>query len=704
MATATKERSVRGVKGPAMSGAAIAESIERFLGREAIINGAKVPYRQIIRRSGDRQKAKGEIVSRSLAGSNYSLRVVSAGQPSLFAEISGLRVCCEHLGLMDESSVLIPWDEVIDEAIDADAGAETWEVAKPDGPPPPAAPSSSPQSPAPTPLTADVVLTEKGPVAAAGSKQVNGKPRKQSPRDAEPKSAAPAGEPEGRVPLPYRQISLAAIEANPFQPRLDFDMGEMAEFAESLRTHGLIQPIAVREDPRNNGDFQIIEGERRFRAAKILHWPTIACIVRPATDAEMMELALVANDDRKELNPIERAKAYRRMLSEQKITQAQLGDRLKRSQAFVANAIRLLDLPDEWQARVISREMSPSHARELLTIAKRPAILKEVTKTIERDIKNSDGAFPSLMEFREGISYAVRRVCKELDNERTWDAKLCRSVGTFKPTADELSRLDVIEVPGYDGETERFAANVKLFNKLQAKHVAANRKEHGDGPAKKGATNYDAMRVREREKQRAMELKQFRRTWVAWLVGREIAARPGDDPIFDRLVLLGLLGDSGGDQYHAQQAAEKRIAPKNCRAEDWRGAIAASVLNRPLPDVHRETLALLRGAFTFDLKKGPAGYVDGDLNDQLAEALGVKPDEFWQRELAGPLTDAFFALHSKEQLIELAGELGVHVDGSKGKETIVKQLKASAATKKKLPAVLAGGKPAAKSAKKKGRK
>ena len=173
-------------------------------------------------------------------------------------------------------------------------------------------------------------------------------------------------------PAPSLQlVPLEQLQPNPFQPRMEFDVAKLEELADSLKTDGFLQLIVARQ----RGDlFEILDGERRRRAAELAGLRVLPVLVRDATDAEMAELAIVSNDCREELNAIERAKAYQRLLAGG-MTQEQLGKRLGRSQSFVANAVRLLTLPEAIQNQIILRQISGSAARELVTAAKTPELL-----------------------------------------------------------------------------------------------------------------------------------------------------------------------------------------------------------------------------------------------------------------------------------------------------------------------------------------
>jgi ParB family chromosome partitioning protein len=161
-------------------------------------------------------------------------------------------------------------------------------------------------------------------------------------------------------------IEIARIEPNPYQPRADFAPAGLDELSRSIREKGIIQPITVR---RHGGNYQLISGERRVRAARDAGLVSVpAYIIRVGTDEEMLELALIENLQREELNPMEVAISYRRLIEECSYTQEELAGRIGKDRATVANMLRLLKLPDVIQAALRSGELTSGHARTLVAI------------------------------------------------------------------------------------------------------------------------------------------------------------------------------------------------------------------------------------------------------------------------------------------------------------------------------------------------
>jgi ParB family chromosome partitioning protein len=162
-----------------------------------------------------------------------------------------------------------------------------------------------------------------------------------------------------------REIPIESISSNPYQPRGRWDHQELSELADSIRKSGIVQPVTVRP---NGPGYQIIAGERRLRAAKLAAMSTIPALVRPASDQQLLELALVENIHRTDLNPIERAGAYQKYLKEFSLTQAEAAERLGENRSVVANYVRLLDLPEEVRQMLVDGDLSMGHARAILAL------------------------------------------------------------------------------------------------------------------------------------------------------------------------------------------------------------------------------------------------------------------------------------------------------------------------------------------------
>jgi len=161
------------------------------------------------------------------------------------------------------------------------------------------------------------------------------------------------------------RIPLRLVRPNPYQPRVRFSEAALAELAETIRVHGVIQPILVR---RASDRYILIAGERRLRAAERAGLQSIPAIVRDIDDRQMLEMALVENVQREEINPVEAARAYQRLTEEFGLTQAEIAQRAGKSRAVIANTLRLLQLPEEVLREIESGELTEGHARALLLL------------------------------------------------------------------------------------------------------------------------------------------------------------------------------------------------------------------------------------------------------------------------------------------------------------------------------------------------
>jgi ParB family chromosome partitioning protein len=161
-------------------------------------------------------------------------------------------------------------------------------------------------------------------------------------------------------------IKLSEIEVNPFQPRTDFDEQALAELADSIKLQGLIQPITVRR--LNAHSYQLISGERRFRASKLAGLTQVPAYVRTANDQQMLEMALIENIQRENLNAIEVAISFQRMIEECSLKQEELGVRVSKNRSTVTNYLRLLKLPPAIQASLRDGDITMGHAKALITI------------------------------------------------------------------------------------------------------------------------------------------------------------------------------------------------------------------------------------------------------------------------------------------------------------------------------------------------
>ena len=199
-----------------------------------------------------------------------------------------------------------------------------------------------------------------------------------------PVAVRPLGSPVELERNGVRQLDITTIDRSRFQPRTDFDPGQLRELADSIKQRGVMQPLLVR--PLNGtGRFELIAGERRWRAAKEAGLTQIPAIVRDASDQEALEIALIENLQREDLNPIEEARAYEQLATQFKLTQEQIAEKVGRNRATVANAMRLLALPGEVLSWVADGRLSVGHAKAILGLQ----IAEEQQLVAERVLKRS---------------------------------------------------------------------------------------------------------------------------------------------------------------------------------------------------------------------------------------------------------------------------------------------------------------------------
>jgi len=185
-----------------------------------------------------------------------------------------------------------------------------------------------------------------------------------------------------------REIAVDAIKPNPWQPRTIFDEQELEELAQSIREHGVLQPVLVSQQP--DGSYQLITGERRWRAVKKAGMATLPAVVKEVTPQASLELALVENIQRRDLNPLEEAHAFRQLLDEHGLTQEQLGQRIGKSRVAITNTLRLLHLPEAVRDALASGSITEGHARAILMASDEPKQLKVLERLLAQHLSVRD--------------------------------------------------------------------------------------------------------------------------------------------------------------------------------------------------------------------------------------------------------------------------------------------------------------------------
>jgi len=187
-------------------------------------------------------------------------------------------------------------------------------------------------------------------------------------------------------------VPVKNIRPNPKQPREDFGYQDLEDLINSIKEHGILQPLVVTKIDSEN--YELIAGERRFRAAKFLNLRTVPAIVRTAKDQEKLELALIENIQRKNLNPIEEGRAFQRLMDEFNLTQEEVAVRVGKSRSVVANTLRLLSLPEEVLQALRSGKIKESHGRTLLSLPDEKSQLKYFSKILKNKmtVRDMEGA------------------------------------------------------------------------------------------------------------------------------------------------------------------------------------------------------------------------------------------------------------------------------------------------------------------------
>jgi ParB family chromosome partitioning protein len=262
-------------------------------------------------------------------------------------------------------------------------------------------------------------------------------------------TAAPAAETAPPPPAVEtgkpREIAVGEIDRNPYQTRSRVDEQQLAELANSIAATGVVQPIIVRSLP--NGRFQLIAGERRWLASQKAGKETVPAILRQVSDEQAMEMTIVENLQRADLNPMEQARAYERLGREFKLTQEQMAQRTGKERASVANFLRLLRLPAEVQGKVEAGELSFGHARTLLSLENPETILKAAQKVValSMSVRQTESYVQGLLNPEKKQDGEDKAKKPPIDpNVREAQERLQRSLGLKVRIEDKNGRGKVI--------------------------------------------------------------------------------------------------------------------------------------------------------------------------------------------------------------------------------------------------------------------
>jgi ParB family chromosome partitioning protein len=220
------------------------------------------------------------------------------------------------------------------------------------------------------------------------------------------------------------EVDIDAIAPGPMQPRTHFDEGSLEGLADSIRTHGVVQPLLVR---RQGERYELIAGERRWRAARLAGLAKVPIVVKDVPDRDLLEIALIENIQRENLNPIEEAQAYQRLIENVGLTQEALAARVGRDRSYITNYLRLLRLPDDLQKLVVEGRLSTGHARTILGLGH-----ADLQRKIARQV--IDGALSVRATehlVRKAVEGTPTKIASVVDpNIRAAETKLRRALGT----------------------------------------------------------------------------------------------------------------------------------------------------------------------------------------------------------------------------------------------------------------------------------
>jgi ParB family chromosome partitioning protein len=267
--------------------------------------------------------------------------------------------------------------------------------------------------------------------------------------------------------LDQNDVEVDKIDASPLQPRFNFDPAALEQLAKSISTHGVVQPVIVR---RKGERYELIAGERRWRAARLAGLSHIPAVVRDVPDSELLELALIENIQREDLNPIEEASAYRKLIETVGLTQESLAERVGHDRSYITNYLRLLRLPDDIQRLVAESKLSTGHARTLLALEH----VDEQRRTARRIIERSLSVRQTEVLVRQLTDGGTRRKSKAPSatkdaNVRAAEDKLRRKFSTqVRINQDEGGERGTVEIAFYSS-----ADLGRIFDLLMGKSATA---------------------------------------------------------------------------------------------------------------------------------------------------------------------------------------------------------------------------------------
>jgi len=527
---------------------------------------------------------------------------------------------------------------------------------------------------------------------------------KKSPAAQPAVTKKPAGDGASRDLMRFHKIALvpqvlrlAAIDPSPYQPRQSFAEGEIARLGELMAAQGQLVDLIVRHSPDKVGRYELIDGERRLRAARGIGWKAIGVQAGNFSDAEARAIVLVTGSEAKPLSQVEQGIAFQRMLDAGDASgPTELAAKLGLSQGHISNCIALLRLPESIRRLNISGEMSLSLCRKLLPLAAAPDLCDQVV----REARDGEGRLTSSEdELGDAIGNVLFQTAGDMDTRRYTGGHF---VTPYEPTDAEREQLHVVEIPGYDGKPAKWALNKKLWKELQGareKEIAAKARAKSDKadkadrltPAaeaggkqvkkKKPPTEAELKRLAEADRKRKAEsarrrdeqLYHFAIDFRRWAIAEALAS--GDvspehvlrllcvwaakwsirryDPVDRRSCL--------DPSAHALEEA-LRLGGAKYRGRDFWAAVAA-VAEADVPALAGRFLA---GCF-YDQETGPQRTVPGEDVLRVCDDLGIDLHRLWLDHQCGPLlSERYWPIRSRDELAEYCKAHKVEATGPNG--------------------------------------
>lgn len=484
------------------------------------------------------------------------------------------------------------------------------------------------------------------------------------------------------------QVGVDQLTALPFQPRKVFDPEPLSELAASIAKHGILQRLVVREADRQGvakgakRRYEIIAGERRYRAAQQAKVPKLPVIVVEATDAEALELAVVENVERESLTAVEEGDAFRALTDPKskyrQCTQSELAERLGVSQGHIAHRIKLAGLPEPWRGRVMSRDISNTQARMLGPWSDFPGVLAALDKSFKGHKQHRPNEPLTTGDWQWMLGDAIAEASIEVRGVHHWDGKTYQHL-PYELPADRFDELQVVEVaPG-----RRRAFNVKLAKKLRDQALSVAREKAKGKSNGKASSNGKAGKQKltpAQQKKRAQELAaqhrkridRWRMTWLRQIVASKLTA--DDEWVRKVLAHAAVIGEDDRHRGSRQRAFKQAGASAGVKVVE-KGSFYSKEPYSKQPDAFA-TLAGAKDLRGFALCLARELVVES-LADRFVEAIaaGLKVDlaAEWKGlpKADGALFREFVELHSRDQLLKLARELKVTLPGGGKKSELV---------------------------------